>query len=137
VLDIPNPRPKLVHVHPGAEELGRVYAPHLAINASPNRMAAALAALPAPATTRWSGETRASHDEYLAWSETATPQPGDVNLGEIMIHMRETLPVDAIICNGAGNYASWIHRFYRFRQPATHFAPTSGTMATAFRPQWR
>jgi acetolactate synthase-1/2/3 large subunit len=71
---------------------------------------------------------RAAHDEYLAWSGTATAQPGDVNLAEIMIWLRENLAVDTILCNGAGNYAAWIHRFYRFRRFATHIAPTSASM---------
>ncbi|MFG5118023.1 thiamine pyrophosphate-binding protein [Methylorubrum sp. POS3] len=128
LLDIPAPRTRLVHIHPGPEELGRVYVPHLAINAAPTRMAAALARLPAPASKPWSEATRAGHAEYLAWSETATPQPGAVNFGAVMIQLREALPTDAILCNGAGNYAAWIHRFYRFRRLATHMAPTSGSM---------
>ena len=128
VLDIPTPQARLVHIHAGAEELGRVYAPHLAINAAPSRMAKALAQLEAPATVPWSDETRAAHAEYLDWSKVATPQPGDVNLGAVMIHLRETLPADAILCNGAGNYAAWIHRFYRFRRLGAHLAPTSGSM---------
>ena len=128
LFGIPGPAPRLVHVLPGAEELGRVYVPHLAINASPARTAMALAALPSPSHRRWSGETRAAHADYLAWSEQATPQPGTVNLGAVMIHLREALPPDAVICNGAGNYAAWIHRFYRFRRLGTHMAPTSGSM---------
>ena len=128
LLDIPGPATKLVHVMPGAEELGRVYVPHLAINASPARTAMALAALPSPVRQRWTAETRAAHSDYLAWSEVATPQPGTVNLGAVMIHLREALPPDAVICNGAGNYAAWIHRFYRFRRLGTHMAPTSGSM---------
>ena len=128
LLDIPAPRTRLVHIHPGAEELGRVYVPHLGITAAPARMAAALARLDAPACVPWAAETRAAHDAYLAWSQTPTPQPGPVNLGQVMVHLREALPEDAILCNGAGNYAAWIHRFYRFRRLATHMAPTSGSM---------
>ena len=128
LLDIPAPRTRLVHIHPGPEELGRVYVPHLAINAAPTRMAAALARLPAPTATPWSESARGAHADYLAWSEIATPQPGPVNLGAVMIALREALPSDAILCNGAGNYAAWIHRFYRFRRRATHMAPTSGSM---------
>jgi acetolactate synthase-1/2/3 large subunit len=127
LFDIPGPQTALVHIHPGAEELGRVYRPHLAINASPIRTAAALAALEPPAI-RWSRETASAHAEYLAWGERASPQPGGVNLGEIMAFLREALPEDAIICNGAGNYAAWIHRFYRFRRFASHIAPTSASM---------
>ncbi len=128
LIDIPNPRMRLVHIHPGPEEIGRVYVPTLGINAAPSRMAKALAALPAPANRPWQPITRAAHAEYREWSDVETPQPGDVNLGAVMIHLREQLPDDAVICNGAGNYASWIHRFYRFRQLATHIAPTSASM---------
>jgi len=128
LLDIPSPKTRLVHVHTGPEELGQVYNPHLAINASPKRFAAALAKLAPPEKTPWSGETRAAHAEYLAWSETATPQPGGVNLGEVMVWLRGHLPDDAIICNGAGNYAGWIHRFFRFRKLGGHVAPTSASM---------
>lgn len=128
LLGIPNPATRLVHIHPGPEEIGRVYVPHLGINAAPTRMAKALAGLPAPAERPWREETRAGHADYLAWSETETPQPGELNLGSVMLHLRQELPEDAVICNGAGNYAAWIHRFYRFRRLATHIAPTSGSM---------
>jgi acetolactate synthase I/II/III large subunit len=128
LFEIPSPRTRLVHVLPGAEELGRVYAPHLAVNASPRRFAAALARMAAPADIPWRAETRAAHAEYMAWSQTATPQPGAVNFGEVMVWLRERLGEDAIICNGAGNYAAWIHRFFRFRRLGAHLAPTSASM---------
>ncbi len=128
LLDIPGSSQTLVHVHPGAEELGRVYHPHLAINASPTAFAAALEALPAPPTIAWRGEIETAHADYLAWTDKATPQPGNVNFGEIMVWLRENLPDDAIICSGAGNFSSWIHRFYRFRKFATHMGPCSGSM---------
>ena len=128
LFDIPKAGTSLVHVHPGIEELGRVYRPDLAINASPARMAAALAALEPPLAQPWRDETAVAHAEYLTWGEEPTPQPGDVNLGAIMVQLRSLLPADAILCNGAGNYAAWIHRFYRFRRFATHIAPTSASM---------
>jgi len=128
LLDVPAPRAKLVHVHPGPEELGRVYRPHLAIQSAPTRFAAALAELVAPATRPWDAATEAAHAEYLAWTDRATDQPGDVNLGSVFVWLRENLPPDTILCNGAGNYAAWIHRFYRFRGLATHIAPTSASM---------
>jgi acetolactate synthase-1/2/3 large subunit len=128
VLEAPAPQLRLVHVHPGAEELGRVYRPHLAINASPTRFVAALARLNVEPKPAWRTAGELAHAEYLAWSETATAQPGNVNLGEVMTWLRDALPSDAILCNGAGNYASWIHRFYRFRAFATHIAPTSASM---------
>ncbi|MGY2050547.1 thiamine pyrophosphate-binding protein [Methylobacterium sp. JK268] len=128
LLDIPGPATRLVHVHAGPEELGRVYQPFLAINASPARTALALARLPAPAHRPWREQAAAAHADFLAWGEVATPQPGAVNLGEVIVHLRETLPRDAVLCNGAGNYAAWIHRFFRFRTFAGHIAPTSASM---------
>ena len=128
LLDIPSPQTKLVHIFPDAMELGRVYVPHLSVLASPQRFAPALAKLPAIANPQWAGSAADAHAEYLAWTETATPQPGNVNLGEIMVWLRDNLAEDAIICNGAGNYASWIHRFFRFRRFASHIAPTSASM---------
>ena len=73
-------------------------------------------------------QTQAAHADYLAWTDTPTEQPGGVNLGAVMVWLRENLPDDTILCNGAGNYAAWIHRFYRFRRFATHIAPTSASM---------
>jgi acetolactate synthase I/II/III large subunit len=128
LIDIPAPQMKLVHVHPGAEELGRLYRPHLAIHASPNAFAAAAEALPAPQAIACRARAREAHADYLAWTDAPTPQPGAVNLGAVMVWLRENLPADTILCNGAGNYAAWIHRFYRFRRFATHVAPTSASM---------
>jgi acetolactate synthase-1/2/3 large subunit len=126
LFDIPRPQMTFVHVHPGAEELGRVYSPHLAIHATPTAFAAALDALDLPAAARC--DAAGAHADYLAWTQTPTEQPGNVNLGAVMVWLRDNLPADAILCNGAGNYAAWIHRFFRFRRFAQHVAPTSGSM---------
>jgi acetolactate synthase-1/2/3 large subunit len=77
---------------------------------------------------KWKASAPALHASYLDWTEKATPQPGPVNLGEIMVGLRSALPADAIVCNGAGNFATWVHRFYRLRRFATQLAPTSGSM---------
>jgi acetolactate synthase I/II/III large subunit len=126
LFNIPQPQMTFVHVHPGVEELGRVYSPKLAIHATPTAFAAALAHLDVPGAPR--DQAEAAHAEYLAWTETPTEQPGGVNLGAIMVWLREYLPDDAILCNGAGNYAAWIHRFFRFRRFGQHVAPTAGSM---------
>ncbi len=126
LFDIPRPQMNFVHVHPGAEELGRVYSPHLPINATPTAFAPALEHLDLSATLR--GQAEAAHADYLAWTEKPTEQPGAVNLGAVMVWLRDNLPADAMICNGAGNYAAWIHRFFRFRRFGQHIAPTSGSM---------
>jgi acetolactate synthase I/II/III large subunit len=126
LFEIPRPRQTFVHVHPGAEELGRVYSPHLAIHATPTAFAATLEQLDVPGAPH--GQAEAAHAEYLAWTEKPTEQPGGVNLGAVMVWLRENLHADAIICNGAGNYAAWIHRFFRFRRFGQHVAPASGSM---------
>ncbi|WP_315730134.1 MULTISPECIES: thiamine pyrophosphate-binding protein [unclassified Bradyrhizobium] len=128
LLDVPVPRQKLIHVHSGAEELGRVYQPALAIQAAPMAFAAAVDTLKPIATPTWKGEAGKAHADYLAWSETARELPGAFQYGEIVIWLRDRLPKDAIVCNGAGNYAGWIHRHHRFRTFASQLAPTSGSM---------
>jgi acetolactate synthase-1/2/3 large subunit len=132
LLDIPGPKQTLVHVHPGAEELGRVYRPQLAIQAAPTGFAAALEGLQPPNDIRWRNETAAAHAEWDAWTATATPQPGSVNLGEIMVWLRENIPDDSFMCSGAGNFTTWVHRFYRIRRFATQLAPMAGSMGYGF-----
>jgi acetolactate synthase I/II/III large subunit len=126
LFDIPRPQVPFVHVHPGTEELGRVYSPHLAINATPTAFAAALEDLKFARPP--AGDAKGAHADYLEWTEKPTEQPGGVNFGAVMVWLRENLPDDAILCNGAGNYAAWIHRFFRFRRFAQHVAPASGSM---------
>lgn len=131
-FDIPEPQMKLVHVHPGAEELGRVYHPALAINAAPTAFCAALEGLQPPNDIAWKGEADAAHADFLAWTEKPSAQPGPINLGEIMVWLRDNLGPEAIITNGAGNFATWINRYYRFRRYNTLIAPTSGSMGYGF-----
>jgi acetolactate synthase I/II/III large subunit len=128
LFDIPTPRTAFIHVHPGAEELGRVYQPRLAIHASPSAFAAALEDLRPPQEIVWGEATRSAHTDFRAWTESATPSPGPVNLGAIMVWLRENLPAETIVSNGAGNFSAWIHRFYHFRAFGTQLGPTSGSM---------
>jgi acetolactate synthase-1/2/3 large subunit len=127
LIDIPVPKQKFVHVHPGAEELGRVYQPTLAIQASPIALAGKLPSLDVGGRTNADAAATA-HADYLAWSDKPRKLPGKFQYGEVMCWLREQLGADAVICNGAGNFAGWIHRFYRFRSFATQLAPTSGSM---------
>ncbi len=127
LIDIPEPKQALVHVHPGAEELGRLYRPTLAINASPTAFVAALEGLQPPNTIPWAGAAEEAHKSYLAWTEPVT-NVGPVQLSRIISWLRERLPDDAIVTNGAGNYAAWLHRFFRYRRYGTQLAPTSGSM---------
>jgi acetolactate synthase-1/2/3 large subunit len=122
------PQQALVHVHPDAAELGRVYHPTLAINASPTAFAAALEGLETPGgEIAWAKETRAANEAFRSWT-TPKSNPGPTQLGSVVTWLRERLPDDAIITNGAGNYSGWVHRFFRFRRYNTQLAPTSGTM---------
>ena len=121
-------RQKLVHAYPEAGEIGRVFRTDLAILASPRSFAAALDTLVPRAPKRWSEETHAANAEYRAFSETQVEQPGAMNLSAMMIWLRENLAADAIITNGAGGFAAWIHRFFRFRKFGSHFAPVSQSM---------
>ncbi|GGE30564.1 acetolactate synthase large subunit [Agaricicola taiwanensis] len=128
LLGIPDPGMPLVHVHSDAEELGRVYQPVLAIHAEPDCFAPALEEIAGRVGPRWKSLADEAHAEERAWSEMAPAHPGEVQLGEVMMWLRGRLPKDAIVTNGAGNYASWIHRFYRFEEFGTQLAPTSGSM---------
>jgi acetolactate synthase I/II/III large subunit len=126
LFDIPSPQVPFIHVHPDTDELGRVYSPTLAINATPTAFAAALENL--KFTQAPSGDAKGANADYREWTEKPTEQPGGVNFGKVIVWLRENLPANAIICNGAGNYPAWIHRFFRFRRFAQHVAPASGSM---------
>jgi acetolactate synthase I/II/III large subunit len=129
LLDIPGDGAKLVHVHPGTEELNRVYRAGLGIAATPAAFAAAAAELPRPNDLPWGEAAAMAHAEYLAWSDPAPIRTaGDVQMSEVMMHLRKVLPADSIFCNGAGNYATWVHRFWPFRAYGSQLAPTSGSM---------
>jgi acetolactate synthase I/II/III large subunit len=128
LLDIPAPRQTLVHVYPGIEEIGRVYRPSLAINATPTAFAAALEGLQPPNELKWRGETPVAHADFLAWTDKPTVVPGAVNLGEIIVALRDKLPPDTVVCNGAGNFSVWVHRYTRYRRYGTQLAPISGSM---------
>jgi acetolactate synthase-1/2/3 large subunit len=128
LVESPVPRQKLVHVHAGAEELGSVFDGELLIQSSMSLFADALAALPKIRdSARWKGETSAARQDYLTWSDRVTI-PGDVQMWDVMAFLRERLPANSIIANGAGNYTAWPHRFYRYRGFRTQLAPTSGAM---------
>jgi acetolactate synthase-1/2/3 large subunit len=127
LFQIPAPRQRLVHVHADANEIGRNYHPALGIVATSPEFCAALEGVEPPATIRWSAETRAARADYLAWSEQAPPNPGRVQLSEIMFAIRRRSP-DGIFTNGAGNFSIWVGRFLRFRRVEQQLGPTSGSM---------
>ncbi len=129
LFDIPVPKQTLVHVHPDSGELGRVYRAAVAINASPIAFAAELSSLATPSATPWAAGTAAMHQSYLNWSDPVPIKtPGALQMGGVMAYLESKLPADAIMTNGAGNFATWLHRFHRFTQFGTQLAPTSGSM---------
>ena len=134
LVQSPNPVQTLIHIHPDASELGRVYQADLPVQASMPAIAAALDALP-PLTERpWTEWTAAARADYLAYSlpPTSPAELNGVDLAAVVSHLSEVLPEDAVISNGAGNYAVWVHRFYRYRAARCQLAPTNGAMGYGF-----
>jgi len=129
LIDIPCPRQRLIHVHAGAEELGHIYQPELAINAGSSRFVAALCeAIPEnTASEARMRQVAQAHQEYLDWNRSISIA-GALQLADVFHGLRAMVPDDAIICNGAGNNTGWLHRFFRYRRYRTQLAPTSGTM---------
>ncbi len=129
LVDAPQPQQRLIHIHPDAQEPGRVYRPDLALCASVANFAEAAAELAAPpirTDERQTWLTRA-REIRQAWQQP-TALPGPLQLGEIVAWIGDRLPADAVISNGAGNYTLWVHRFYPFREWGSQLAPTSGSM---------
>ncbi|HJU19847.1 MAG TPA: thiamine pyrophosphate-binding protein [Stellaceae bacterium] len=127
LLGIPEPGKVLIHAHPSAEELGRVFRPALAIQSGMPEFAAALAALEPVRPTRWAqwrAETRAEYEAGLVPPPAAAP----LDLGRIMTFLRERLPDDAIVTSDAGNFSGWPNRFLHYRRPGRQLGPTSGAM---------
>ena len=113
LIDVPRPKQKFVHVHPGAEELGRVYEADLPINSGMPEFAAMARGLKPVNSSAWQEWTRAARKDYEAWLEPG-PAPGAVDFGKVMTWLRKRLPPETIVTNGAGNFAGWVHRYYQY-----------------------
>jgi acetolactate synthase I/II/III large subunit len=127
LLEAPRPVQTLIHVHPGVEELGKVYQPALPIVSGLPEFASALRGLDpvdSAAWRAWTQAARADYEEHLRHAKL----PGDLELSEVMSHLRERLPADAVFTCGAGNFTVWAHRFYEFSRFGTQLAPRSGAM---------
>lgn len=131
LLTPPKAKQKLVHIHASPEELNRVYQADLAINATMNAAARSLEVLTAPPDLPWADWAQAANADYRANLEPQ-PLPGDIDMPAIVALLQKHLPEDAVLTNGAGNFASWIHRFFRHHGLAkghkTQLAPTNGAM---------
>jgi acetolactate synthase-1/2/3 large subunit len=127
LLEAPVPRQKLVHVHPAAEEIGRVYQPELGIVSAMAPFAAAVAGLTPTGNPAWKGSAAEARQDFLAWSGRREI-PGRVQMWDVVEWLNQHMPEDTIYCNGAGNFATWLHRFHRYTGFRTQLAPTSGAM---------
>ncbi|MBX9832336.1 MAG: thiamine pyrophosphate-binding protein, partial [Burkholderiaceae bacterium] len=100
-----------------------------AIHATPQAFTAALASVRPAAPVAWQAHAEMARSEYVLWSDTNPIQiPGELQMGQVMQHLKSTLPANTIFCNGAGNFATWVHRFWPFTTYASQLAPTSGSM---------
>lgn len=125
----PAPHQALVHVHQGAEEIGRVFRPTLGVTAAIPAFVEALAALEPLVTNPWSDWVDKGRQDYLDWRAVeAINDERHVDLAVVTSELRSLIGDDAIVTNGAGNYTTWIHRYVTFRQFRTQLAPTGGSM---------
>ena len=127
LLEAPTPKQQLIHVHPGADELGRVYQPALAIAATPGAFLAPMNRESRLDAGAWRGTLAATRADVLAW-RAPRPVPGELDMWQVVTWLDGRLPDDAILTNGAGNYATWLHRLFRYRGFRTQLAPYSGSM---------
>jgi len=139
LLDVPKPKQKLVHIHASAEELHRVYSADLAICATMNAAARSLEVLTAPPSVPWADWAAQANADYRAniQPQALAGLPHDsaqglVNMPEVVAALQRHLPADAVLTNGAGNFASWVHRYYQHHGLSkglkTQLAPTVGAM---------
>jgi acetolactate synthase-1/2/3 large subunit len=131
LLEVPKPRQPLVHVHQGIDELGRVYQPTLAICSGMSQFASRLAMMMPIEAPPWRETTVQGRAEYEAWQTRppvyahAVPK---LDLWQVIETIKRAVPEDTLITNGAGNFATWAHRFYRYPRLRTQLAPTAGSM---------
>ena len=127
LLEIPDPKQFLIHIHPSPDELGSVYRPDLPIAAGAPAFTEALIRVESPTKLAWSArraELRAAYEQTLK----PTALPGAVKMAQVMRTISELLPQDGILTNGAGNFAAFVHRYFEYKGYRTGLAPTSGSM---------
>jgi len=131
IFEVPVPKQSLIHIHADALELGRVYQADMFINSGMPQIAESLAAMPPLGTSAWRASVKQAHAEFDMHQEEAPifqdgKQP--LNLWKAVQELRNQIPADSIITNGAGNHTTWAHRYYRYGKMRTQLAPASGTM---------
>ncbi|HEX8660982.1 MAG TPA: thiamine pyrophosphate-binding protein, partial [Brevundimonas sp.] len=129
MLDRPRTAETLIHIHPGPEELGRVW-PTL-LGAAADCSLAALALSTIDPGRDWKAQAGTAHADFEAFIQPVQVT-GAVNMSQVIRHLGEVLGDDAILTNGAGNFAAWLHRFHKHRARRTQLAPTSGAMGYGY-----
>ena len=127
MLNIPETDQDLIHIMPGAEELGRVYNPDLGINSSLRQFCKMARELAPVDNSAWASEAAIGNADYLERIKP-TDVPGDVNMSEIVSWLSNRMPEDGVVTHGAGNYSVWVTRFFQHRTYPTQIAPTNGAM---------
>jgi acetolactate synthase-1/2/3 large subunit len=134
LLTPPRPTQKLVHIHAGAEELGRVYAADLLMQSSMACAAKALETLAAPPSLPWGEWAATAHLDYEA--NHVAPPVSPLDMAVVMKTVQRLAPADTVYTNGAGNFSGWLHRYVRYfglqHHGRTQLAPTSGSMGYGF-----
>ncbi len=133
LMDPAAPKKTILHCHPEAAEIGRVFGATVGIAANGRSAIYAMAQLvaqdtPWPQFAAWRQAARADYDTWVTPAET----PGDIKQEQVIRWLSEELPDDAILTNGAGNYAAWLHRYFTYKHYGTQLAPTSGSMGYGF-----
>jgi acetolactate synthase-1/2/3 large subunit len=126
LFEAPVPSQTLIHVHGGAEELGRVYRAALPINSGMANFVETLAQLKLDGA-KWAARARQAREDFLAWTEVQ-PMPGRLQYGDVVKWLDRNLPEDAIVCGGAGNFSGWVHRYFRYKGFRTQLGSTAGSM---------
>ncbi|MCO6384760.1 thiamine pyrophosphate-binding protein [Oceanicola sp. 502str15] len=126
LLDVARPNKRIIQVHPDPDEIGKVYPVQLPFVAEAPAVLAKLARSVRPRSDKrqWTADYRSAYEKWLRPKET----PGALKLEQVIGWLSDNLPEDAILTNGAGNYAAWLHRYYQFKRYGTQLAPTSGSM---------
>jgi acetolactate synthase-1/2/3 large subunit len=129
LVDPAAPQKTIIHIHADADEIGRVYAPDIGVVATaPAALRALVAASPVSGWSDWTAAARADYDTWISPQES----PGALKQEQVITWLSDHLPDDAILTNGAGNYAAWLHRYFVYKKHGTQLAPTSGSMGYGF-----
>ena len=129
LVDPAAPQKTIIHIHADADEIGRVYAPDIGVVATaPAALRALVAASPVGDWSSWTAAARADYDAWISPQES----PGALKQEQVIKWLSDHLPDDAILTNGAGNYAAWLHRYFVYKKHGTQLAPTSGSMGYGF-----